>query len=86
MKSLLSVDLGLKTGLALYGEDGRLLWYRSHNLGATDRLRRAAHVILQMNRYYVPGYPLGYQVIIRFRLFEAITPGSALKKSISGVC
>jgi len=46
MKSLLAVDLGLKTGLALYGEDGRLLWYRSHNLGTTDRLRRAAHGIL----------------------------------------
>lgn len=46
MKSLLAVDLGLKTGLALYGEDGRLRWYRSHNLGTTDRLRRAAHGIL----------------------------------------
>ena len=46
MKSLLAVDLGLKTGLALYGEDGRLVWYRSHNLGTTERLRRAAHGIL----------------------------------------
>lgn len=46
MKTLLAVDLGLKTGLALYGEYGRLLWYRSHNFGTTDRLRRAAHGIL----------------------------------------
>lgn len=46
MNSLLAVDLGLKTGLALYGEDGRLIWYRSHNFGTTDRLRRGAHGIL----------------------------------------
>jgi len=46
MKSLLAVDLGLRTGLALYREDGRLAWHRSHNLGTTDRLRRAAHGIL----------------------------------------
>ena len=47
MKTLLAVDLGLKTGLALYGADGRLLWYRSHNLGTTERLRRAAHGIMK---------------------------------------
>jgi hypothetical protein len=46
-KALLAVDLGLKTGLALYGEDGRLLWYRSHNFGTTERLRRGAHGILR---------------------------------------
>lgn len=47
MGALLAVDLGLKTGLALYGEDGRLIWYRSHNFGTTDRLRRGAHGILK---------------------------------------
>jgi len=47
MKFLLAVDLGLKTGLALYGEDGRLIWYRSHNFGTTERLRRGAHGILK---------------------------------------
>jgi len=46
MKTLLAVDLGLKTGLALYGEDGKLIWYRSHNFGSTERLRRGAHGIL----------------------------------------
>jgi hypothetical protein len=40
VKSLLAVDLGLKTGLALYGEDGRLRWYRSKNYGASARLKR----------------------------------------------
>ncbi|UFS71164.1 hypothetical protein LPW11_02985 [Geomonas sp. RF6] len=44
--SLLAVDLGLRTGLALYGGDGRLLWYRSQNFGSTERLRRGAHGIL----------------------------------------
>ena len=41
MASLLAVDLGVRTGLASYGEDGRLHWYRSHNFGTAARLRRA---------------------------------------------
>lgn len=46
-KSLLAIDLGLKTGLALYGEDGRLVWYRSSNVGSRGRLRKAAASVLQ---------------------------------------
>lgn len=46
MPSLLAVDLGLKTGLALYDGDGRLVWYRSHNFGSTERLRRGVNGIL----------------------------------------
>lgn len=46
MRSLLAVDLGLRTGLALYADSGRLLWYRSHNLGSSTRLRRAVHGLL----------------------------------------
>ena len=46
MASLLAVDLGLRAGLALYGDDGRLHWYRSQNFGAQSRLRRAAYSIL----------------------------------------
>ena len=46
MPSLLAVDLGIKTGLALYGRDGRLVWYRSRNFGTADRLRRAVHGLL----------------------------------------
>ena len=38
--SLLGVDLGLKTGLALFAGNGRLVWYRSHNYGTTARLKR----------------------------------------------
>jgi hypothetical protein len=46
MALLLAVDLGLRTGLALYGQDGRLQWYRSHNFGAASRLRRAVPGLL----------------------------------------
>lgn len=39
--SLLAVDLGLRTGLAVYDEDGRLDRYRSSHFGQPSRLRRA---------------------------------------------
>lgn len=45
--SLLAVDLGLRTGLALYGRDGRLAWQRSHNFGTPARLRRGARGLLR---------------------------------------
>ena len=47
MPSLLAVDLGLRTGLALYGDDGRLRWYRSQNFGSAPRLRRAVPALLR---------------------------------------
>lgn len=47
--SLLAVDLGLSTGLALYGGDGRLRWYRSQHFANAATLRRAAHRILREN-------------------------------------
>ncbi|MEN9933480.1 MAG: hypothetical protein RLZZ387_59, partial [Chloroflexota bacterium] len=31
MTTLLAVDVGLRAGLALFDQDGRLRWYRSHN-------------------------------------------------------
>ena len=46
MSLLLAVDLGLRTGLALYNRQGRLVWYRSQNFGKPDRLRRAVHRLL----------------------------------------
>jgi hypothetical protein len=39
--ALLAVDLGVRTGLAAWGDDGRLRWYRSQNFGSAARLRRA---------------------------------------------
>ena len=47
---LLAVDLGLRTGLALYGRDGRLVSYRSQNLGTRARLRKAAGSVLHDHR------------------------------------
>ncbi len=38
----------MRTGLALYGGDGRLLRYRSNNLGSTTRLRRAVPSLLRV--------------------------------------
>lgn len=41
--ALLAVDAGLRAGLALYGGDGRLRWFRSRNYGSMARLKRAAY-------------------------------------------
>lgn len=51
MSSLLAIDLGLRTGLALYerpmqDEGVSLQWYRSRNFGTAARLRLAARGIL----------------------------------------
>jgi hypothetical protein len=46
MSALLAVDLGVRVGLACYGEDGRLRWYRSRDLGDAARLRRAIPALL----------------------------------------
>lgn len=46
LPSLLAVDLGVRTGLARFGADGRLRSYRSQNYGSAERLRRAVPAIL----------------------------------------
>ena len=46
MSALLGVDLGLRTGLALYGVSGRLVWYRSRHFGTKTQLRRGVYTIL----------------------------------------
>jgi hypothetical protein len=43
---LLAVDIGLRTGLALFRQDGRLQWYRSQNFGTVTRLRRGVRGVL----------------------------------------
>jgi hypothetical protein len=45
-QTLLAVDSGLKTGLALYTTCGELIWYRSHNFGNRTRLKKAAWRLL----------------------------------------
>ena len=37
---LLAIDLGLRSGLAQYGRDGRLLRYRSTHFGSLQRLKK----------------------------------------------
>jgi hypothetical protein len=76
-RTLLAVDLGLRCGLALYGEDGRLRWYRSHNFGSTARLRRAANNVL---RDAAAG--LGYLVLEGSRELEEIWQRVAAKRGI----
>ena len=44
---LLAVDLGLRTGIALFHADGRLLSYRSQNFGQLSRLKKAIPGILR---------------------------------------
>ncbi|MCS6840644.1 MAG: hypothetical protein NZ699_13595 [Roseiflexus sp.] len=46
MPSLLAIDLGLRTGFAVYGSDGRLRRYGSHNFGTATRLRRGVASVL----------------------------------------
>jgi hypothetical protein len=46
-KYLLSVDAGIRTGLALYNGSGKLEWYRSHNLGSMASLRKVAYSLLR---------------------------------------
>jgi hypothetical protein len=46
MGSLLAIDVGIRTGLALFAPDGRVVWYRSQNFGTAARLRRAVHGLL----------------------------------------
>jgi len=47
MGSLLAIDLGIKTGLALYGPEGLLCWCRSKNFGTAAALRRGAYNLLK---------------------------------------
>ena len=44
---LLAIDLGLRTGLAVYGRNGKLIWYRSRNYGNKTRLRKAARSVIE---------------------------------------
>ncbi|MGD2111417.1 MAG: hypothetical protein PVI86_18725 [Phycisphaerae bacterium] len=46
---LLAVDIGLRTGLALFARDGRLRWYRSQHFADATALRRAVRRLLKEN-------------------------------------
>ncbi len=74
---LLAVDLGLKTGLALYGPEGRLVWYRSRHFGTRERLRAGVRTILQE----IPG--VTHLVIEGGGPIAAIWAGAALRRGIT---
>lgn len=46
-RTLLSIDCGLKAGLALFTLSGKLLWYRSQNFGSRQRLKKAAFSLIR---------------------------------------
>jgi hypothetical protein len=46
-RHLLAVDMGLRTGLAIFGPDGRLISYRSKHFGSLAELRRGVGTILR---------------------------------------
>lgn len=48
---LLAVDVGLRTGLAVYGADGRLRSYRSTHFANRGVLRRGAFTIMRGDPY-----------------------------------
>jgi len=45
-ETLLAVDAGLRCGLAAFGDDGKILWYRSRNYGTHSRLKRRVYSLL----------------------------------------
>ena len=51
--ALLAVDLGLRTGIASFGENGRLSGYRSQNYGNATRLKRAVLAVIGGHRIVV---------------------------------
>jgi len=46
-RRLLAVDAGLRAGLAVFGEDGRLESYRSTNFGSHGRLKRGVYGVMR---------------------------------------
>jgi hypothetical protein len=46
LAELLAVDVGLRTGLALFRDDGRLVWYRSQHYANRASLKRAIRGLL----------------------------------------
>lgn len=44
---LLAVDVGLRTGFALFAKNGQLLWYRSQHLPSPGKLKRALIGLLE---------------------------------------
>ncbi len=76
MGGLLGVDLGLRTGLALYDDMGRLAWYRSRHFGTTTQLRAGVYAILNE----LPG--LGWLVLEGGNAYGDIWRREAMRREI----
>jgi hypothetical protein len=46
MQCLLAVDLGIRSGMAMFNSEGKLLWFRSTNFGNAIRMRRGIRSLL----------------------------------------
>jgi hypothetical protein len=46
LQHLMSVDLGVKTGIAFFNSDGVLLWHKSQNFGNKVRLKKGIPYLL----------------------------------------
>ena len=47
LSHLLAVDVGLHTGLALFSENAELLWYRSHHVSSSAKLKKLVGKLLR---------------------------------------
>jgi len=67
--TLLGVDLGLRTGLALFSSTGRLMWYRSAHFGSLQQYKRSVFSLIKnlegLDRVVVEGGGKLAQVWIR---------------------
>ena len=72
--TLLAVDLGLRSGLAHYNSEGKLMSYRSTNFGAKSRLKKAVSGVVR------PLDDLAWVVVEGDRGLGEIWEGAALYK------
>jgi hypothetical protein len=47
LQHLMSVDLGVKTGVAFFNSQGKLLWHKSQNFGNKVRLKKGIPYLLE---------------------------------------
>ncbi len=74
--TLLAVDLGLRSGLALFDDRGRLLRYRSTNFGTRRRLKKAVYALIR------DAGPPAYLVVEGSRQLGAVWEKAAQKQGV----
>ncbi|MEM1127472.1 MAG: hypothetical protein AAGI71_12535 [Bacteroidota bacterium] len=84
MPTLLAVDVGLRTGLALYGDDGRLRWYRSQHYGNRSKLRRGIYGLLHGEQELTHLVAEGGGDLVQIWMHEAGKRGVAARQVDAG--